>query len=97
MSTKDYVIADINLASWGRKEIAIAETEMPGLMAIRAEFTKTQPLHEHPRNVTFPSELACCSARSILLKTRCPPASYTSMCSKRVEMQQTYKLSAFSV
>ena len=44
MSTKDYVIADINLASWGRKEIAIAETEMPGLMAIRAEFAKTLPL-----------------------------------------------------
>ncbi|TAJ79999.1 MAG: adenosylhomocysteinase [Gallionellaceae bacterium] len=44
MPNKDYVIADINLASWGRKEIAIAETEMPGLMAIRAEFAKTQPL-----------------------------------------------------
>ena len=44
MSITDYVIADINLASWGRKEIAIAETEMPGLMAIRAEFAKTQPL-----------------------------------------------------
>jgi len=44
MSIKDYVIADINLAAWGRKEIAIAETEMPGLMAIRAEFAKTQPL-----------------------------------------------------
>jgi adenosylhomocysteinase len=44
MSTNDYVIADINLASWGRKEIAIAETEMPGLMAIREEFVKTQPL-----------------------------------------------------
>src|SRR5512146_1944261 len=42
--SKDYVIADINLASWGRKEIAIAETEMPGLMAIRAEFAKAQPL-----------------------------------------------------
>ena len=42
--TKDYVVADIKLASWGRKEIAIAETEMPGLMAIREEFAKTQPL-----------------------------------------------------
>src|SRR5512138_2666919 len=42
--TKDYVVADINLASWGRKEIAIAETEMPGLMAIREDFAKTQPL-----------------------------------------------------
>jgi adenosylhomocysteinase len=44
MSTKDYVVADINLASWGRKEIAIAETEMPGLMAIREEYAKSQPL-----------------------------------------------------
>ena len=42
--TKDYVVADISLASWGRKEIAIAETEMPGLMAIREEFAKSQPL-----------------------------------------------------
>ncbi|MGV0952336.1 MAG: adenosylhomocysteinase, partial [Azonexus sp.] len=41
---KDCVIADINLADWGRKEIRIAETEMPGLMAIREEFAKTQPL-----------------------------------------------------
>ncbi len=40
----DYVIADLNLASWGRKEIAIAETEMPGLMAIREEFSQSQPL-----------------------------------------------------
>ena len=40
----DFKIADINLASWGRKEIAIAETEMPGLMAIRDEFAKAQPL-----------------------------------------------------
>jgi len=41
---KDYVIADINLAAFGRKEIAIAETEMPGLMAIRQEYAKVQPL-----------------------------------------------------
>ncbi len=41
---KDYVIADLALADWGRKEILIAETEMPGLMAIREEFSKTQPL-----------------------------------------------------
>jgi len=43
-TTKDYVIADIGLAPWGRKEIAIAEIEMPGLMSIREEFSKTQPL-----------------------------------------------------
>lgn len=40
----DYAIADIGLASWGRKEIAIAETEMPGLMATRAEYGPGQPL-----------------------------------------------------
>jgi adenosylhomocysteinase len=37
-------IADLSLADWGRKEIRIAETEMPGLMAIREEFAKAQPL-----------------------------------------------------
>src|SRR5262245_11713763 len=40
----DYKVADIALADWGRKEIAIAETEMPGLMALRDEFGASQPL-----------------------------------------------------
>jgi adenosylhomocysteinase len=42
--TRDYVIADIGLADFGRKEINIAETEMPGLMALRSEFGAAQPL-----------------------------------------------------
>lgn len=41
---QDYRVRDISLAEWGRKEIAIAETEMPGLMALRQEFGVTQPL-----------------------------------------------------
>jgi adenosylhomocysteinase len=40
----DYKVADMSLADWGRKEIAIAEVEMPGLMAIREEFAASQPL-----------------------------------------------------
>jgi adenosylhomocysteinase len=40
----EYRVADLKLADWGRKEIAIAETEMPGLMAIREEYAATQPL-----------------------------------------------------
>src|SRR5208282_5757081 len=40
----DFKVADLALADWGRKEIAIAETEMPGLMAIREEFAPEQPL-----------------------------------------------------
>jgi adenosylhomocysteinase len=43
-SKKDFRVADLSLADWGRKEIAIAETEMPGLMAIRDEFVPSQPL-----------------------------------------------------
>ncbi|HEX5341557.1 MAG TPA: adenosylhomocysteinase, partial [Duganella sp.] len=43
-SAQDYLVADISLAPWGNKEIKIAETEMPGLMAIREEFAAAQPL-----------------------------------------------------
>jgi adenosylhomocysteinase len=42
--SKDYIVADLSLAGWGRKEIEIAETEMPGLMACREEFGEKQPL-----------------------------------------------------
>ncbi|HAN55712.1 MAG TPA: adenosylhomocysteinase, partial [Betaproteobacteria bacterium] len=43
-STPDYIIADLSLADWGRKEINIAEVEMPGLMAIRKEFAALKSL-----------------------------------------------------
>ncbi len=43
--SEDYKVADISLADWGRKEIAIAETEMPGLMALREEFGDEKPLN----------------------------------------------------
>src|SRR5712692_5363081 len=41
---QDHVVTDLSLADWGRKEIQIAETEMPGLMAIREEYASQQPL-----------------------------------------------------
>jgi adenosylhomocysteinase len=44
VSAQDFLVADLSLADWGRKEIRIAETEMPGLMAIREEFAAAQPL-----------------------------------------------------
>lgn len=44
MTFADYKVADISLADWGRKEISIAETEMPGLMALRAEYGDSKPL-----------------------------------------------------
>jgi len=44
IKTTDFHVADLSLAPWGRKEIAIAETEMPGLMAIREEYAASKPL-----------------------------------------------------
>ncbi|WP_456418285.1 adenosylhomocysteinase [Thiolapillus sp.] len=44
MSNEDYKVADLSLADWGRKEIAIAETEMPGLMALRDKYSESKPL-----------------------------------------------------
>ena len=43
-ASNDFKVADIELADWGRKEIAIAETEMPGLIAIREEYAGKKPL-----------------------------------------------------
>ena len=43
-AAQDYMVADMSLADWGRKEIAIAETEMPGLMALREEYGGANPL-----------------------------------------------------
>ena len=42
--SQDFIVADLGLADWGRREIKIAETEMPGLMAIREEYSATKPL-----------------------------------------------------
>jgi hypothetical protein len=56
-SGKDYIVRDIALADWGRKEIAVAEHEMPGLMSVRKKYAKQKPLkgvrvtgsaHDHP-------------------------------------------------
>ncbi len=44
----DFHVADISLAEWGRKELDMAEVEMPGLMSTRAEYAKAQPLERRP-------------------------------------------------
>ena len=44
VTSQDFKVKDLSLADWGRKEIAIAEVEMPGLMAIREEYKASQPL-----------------------------------------------------
>ena len=44
VATTDFIVADLSLAAWGRKELAIAEGEMPALMAIREQYAAAQPL-----------------------------------------------------
>ena len=56
----DYKVADISLADWGHKEIAIAETEMPGLMALRHEYGDKKPLKEYKRLYFSVSAFMCC-------------------------------------
>ena len=61
----DYRVADVSLASWGRKEIAIAETEMPGLMAVREEFRAQQPL----KNARIAGSLHMTIQTAVLIET----------------------------
>src|SRR5437660_2992290 len=64
-SFTDFKVADLELANWGRKEIAIAETEMPGLMAIRDEFAPGQPL----RGARIAGSLHMTIQTSVLIET----------------------------
>jgi adenosylhomocysteinase len=61
----DYKVADISLAPWGRKEIAIAETEMPGLMAVREEYRAQQPL----KNARIAGSLHMTIQTAVLIET----------------------------
>src|SRR6185436_9125037 len=61
----DFHVADLKLADWGRKEIAIAETEMPGLMAIREEYAAVQPL----RGARITGSLHMTSQTAVLIET----------------------------
>jgi adenosylhomocysteinase len=61
----DYKVADMKLADWGRKEILIAETEMPGLMAIREEYSKSQPL----KNARITGSLHMTIQTAVLIET----------------------------
>jgi adenosylhomocysteinase len=61
----DYIVADLKLADWGRKEIRIAETEMPGLMAIREEFAAAQPL----KNARITGSLHMTIQTAVLIET----------------------------
>ena len=63
----EYKVADMSLADWGRKEIEIAETEMPGLMALREEYREAQPLKgARIAEITKAATTAAPAARSLI-------------------------------
>src|SRR5579864_6950564 len=62
---QDYKVADLSLADWGRKEIGIAEQEMPGLMSIRAKYAKEKPL----RGVRITGSLHMTIQTAVLIET----------------------------
>ena len=66
-SSPDYAVADLGLADWGRKEIRIAETEMPGLMAIREEYAAQKPL----RGARITGSLHMTIQTAVLIETLC--------------------------
>jgi adenosylhomocysteinase len=76
----DYAVKDIGLAEWGRKELAIAETEMPGLMAMRKEYGPTQPLKgaRIAGSLHMTIQTACSSRRSWSSAPRCAGRRATS-------------------
>ena len=71
--TTDYKVADIGLADYGRKEIVIAETEMPGLMASRAEFGESQPL----KGARISGSLHMTIQTAVLIETLVAPEPFT--------------------
>ena len=60
----DYKVADMSLADWGRKEIRIAETEMPGLMALREEYGESNHWPGTPRRLSAHDDSDGCSDRN---------------------------------
>ena len=71
----DHVVTDLSLAAWGRKEIRIAETEMPGLMAIRDEYAASQPL----KGARITGSLHMTIQTAVLIETLQAPVSYTHL------------------
>lgn len=88
----DYKIADINLAEWGRKEIEIAEKEMPGLMAIRARYAKEQPL----KGVRISGSLHMTIQTAVLIETLVALGADVRWCSCNIYSTQDHAAAAIA-
>src|SRR3981189_1387715 len=86
----DYAVKDIALAEWGRKEIAIAETEMPGLMATRDEYGPQQPL----RGARIAGSLHMTIQTAVLIETLSALGAQVRWCSCNIFSTQDHAASA---
>src|SRR6266852_3217655 len=89
----DYAVKDIALADWGRKEIAIAETEMPGLMAIREEFGPELPL----RGARIAGSLHMTIQTAVLIETLTALGAEVRWCSCNIYSTQDHAAAAVAV
>ncbi|MED6315424.1 MAG: adenosylhomocysteinase, partial [Verrucomicrobiota bacterium] len=91
-NTKDYLVADINLAEFGRKEIAIAEKEMPGLMATREKYGPEKPLN----NVKVMGSLHMTVQTAVLIETLVELGADVRWCSCNIFSTQDHAAAAIA-
>jgi adenosylhomocysteinase len=92
-STLEFKVADLALASWGRKEIELAEVEMPGLMALREEFKKSRPL----RGARISGSLHMTIQTAVLIETLVDLGAEVRWCSCNIFSTQDHAAAAVAV
>jgi adenosylhomocysteinase len=89
----EYKVADINLADWGRKEIMLAEQEMPGLMSVRAEYARQQPL----KGLNIVGSLHMTIQTAVLIETLSALGANVRWCSCNIFSTQDHAAAAIAV
>ncbi|MCC7350334.1 MAG: adenosylhomocysteinase [Phycisphaerales bacterium] len=89
----EFKVADLSLAEWGRKEIVLAEQEMPGLMAIRAEYAKQQPL----KGLRIMGSLHMTIQTAVLIETLASLGAQVRWCSCNIFSTQDHAAAAIAV
>ncbi len=93
MKKLEYKVADLSLADWGRKEILLAEQEMPGLMAVRAEYAKQQPL----KGLRIMGSLHMTIQTAVLIETLSALGAQVRWCSCNIFSTQDHAAAAVAV
>ncbi|MDD5350271.1 MAG: adenosylhomocysteinase, partial [Chthoniobacteraceae bacterium] len=92
MSNQDYKVRDLALADWGRREISIAEQEMPGLMAIREKYAPSKPL----AGVRIMGSLHMTIQTAVLIETLAALGAHVRWCSCNIFSTQDHAAAAIA-